>query len=255
MGPIAGCPDPPAQGRIIHNTSTGAPRSSPAQLPAANIWNPLGLTCPAVCRRTAGPGCSPLLPLTSPLIPQFGRGGLRTLRCAGTAGAAAATRTWSALAGLREEEVGCGVIALALDILFPCRRRKVRPWQPRPWQERPCDGFSWFTPGTAGPRPIRSEGCRASTRSGTREPFWKPLRARKHTHARTHPDQCLRAHLSMRRIVAACALDAWRGVRPRPEPPGLGAGSAGQRVMLSLHTGSPGPRRAHRVRDIAPSPV
>lgn len=36
---------------------------------------------------------------------------------------------------------------------------------------------------------------------------------------------------------------------------GLGAGSAGRRGALSPRTGSPGPRRAHRVRDIAPSPV
>lgn len=52
-----------------------------------------------------------------------------------------------------------------------------------------------------------------------------------------------------------CALDAWRGVRPRPQPPRLDAGSAGWRETLSPHTGSPGPRRAHRVRGIAQSPV
>lgn len=197
--------------------------------------------------------CSPLLPLTSPRIPQF-RGELRTLRCAGTADAAATTRTGSAFAGLREEEVGCGVIGPALDTLFPCRRRKVRPRQPRPWQERPCDGFSWFTPGyrKAPAYPLRGLPGRSTERNAGAV---SETSARTNTHAHTHPDQCLGAHLSVRRVVAACALDAWRGVRPRPEPPGLGAGSAGRGVTLSLHTGSPGPRRAHRVRDIAPSPV
>lgn len=70
MGPIVDSSDPPARGRITHATPTGAPRRPQPQSPTSNTRDPLSITCSAVRGRDAGPRCSPLLPLTSLLLPR-----------------------------------------------------------------------------------------------------------------------------------------------------------------------------------------
>lgn len=159
--------------------------------------------------------------------------------------------------------MGCGAVALAPDILLA--RLSTRTAQGEVTAAKAVAGRSFLhnsgvfciiRPGEPRPPWARLEGYRASAPSGTRESFDGTLALSfSRSHSLTHWDGSLCTHLSVLRVSGACALDAGRGVRPRPEPPRLGVGSARQRVRLSLHTGSPGPRRAHRVRGIAPSPV
>lgn len=170
------------------------------------------------------------------------------------------------LAGIREEKTRCRAIALVLDILFPSLSQQTAQGDIAAAPTLAARTRRWFfVIRPKGPRVLglRSQSAVARLQGAECWSRFANLCAsarthtRAHTHIHTHTpsDPRLCAHLSVRRVVWTCALDAWRGVRPRPEPAGLGAGSAGRRVTLSPHTGSPGPRRAHRVRGIAQSLV
>lgn len=171
---------------------------------------------------------------------------------------AAATRTRSELAGLWEMETRCGAIALALNSRFPGLSRQIAQGEVTTATtsagRTPLRFFKLHPrePRGLGRRPPRAAARLHRAGRGSRLQTPAPPPNPQHTHALTRAWAltCQSGGSSRLALSTRGAV-----VRPRPEPPGLGAGSAGQSVTLSLHTGSPGPRRAHRVRGIAPSPV